>query len=135
VKRFCEPRRTRRPWLIWFYDTSKQGAGALVVHMANVYLASQFIGDACTWYVTKMIIKQKYLIFFFNYFQVHYKFPPGFLSGAVHNLCRHPDFSVFSTDKTMGPNKLWRIWSVSKLKIAPEENILNFFFNRKTSFV
>ncbi|KAF4518850.1 hypothetical protein B566_EDAN006701 [Ephemera danica] len=43
LKRFCEPRRSRRPWLIWFYDTSKQGAGALVVHMANVYLASQYI--------------------------------------------------------------------------------------------
>ncbi|XP_059480285.1 store-operated calcium entry regulator STIMATE-like [Neocloeon triangulifer] len=56
LKRFCEPSQTRRPWLIWFYDTSKQGAGALVVHMANVYLASRFIGDACTWYIISFLL-------------------------------------------------------------------------------
>ncbi|CAB3382004.1 Hypothetical predicted protein [Cloeon dipterum] len=56
LKRFCEPSATRRPWLIWFYDTSKQGAGALVVHMVNVYLASQFVGDACTWYIISFLL-------------------------------------------------------------------------------
>lgn len=49
AKRFCEPRFERRPWIIWFYDTSKQGMGALVIHLANVYLAGQFQGDPCTW--------------------------------------------------------------------------------------
>ncbi|GBM96171.1 hypothetical protein AVEN_239488-1, partial [Araneus ventricosus] len=48
VKRFCEPRRQRRPWLIWFYDTSKQGMGALVIHFANIFLAEFFQGDPCT---------------------------------------------------------------------------------------
>lgn len=48
-KRFCEPRFTRRSWLVWFYDTSKQGMGAFIIHMANVWLASQFTGDPCTW--------------------------------------------------------------------------------------
>ncbi|VVD03488.1 unnamed protein product [Leptidea sinapis] len=37
-KRFCEPRYARRPWLIWFYDTSKQGLGALIIHAANCVL-------------------------------------------------------------------------------------------------
>ncbi|XP_024938601.1 store-operated calcium entry regulator STIMATE isoform X2 [Cephus cinctus] len=56
VKRFCEPRYERRPWLIWFYDTSKQGLGALVIHLANVYLASRFQGDPCTWYIINFLL-------------------------------------------------------------------------------
>ncbi|GFU73917.1 major centromere autoantigen B [Trichonephila clavipes] len=56
VKRFCEPRRQRRPWLIWFYDTSKQGMGALVIHFANVFLAEFFQGDPCTWYIVSFLL-------------------------------------------------------------------------------
>ncbi|GLH06226.1 hypothetical protein R5R35_013439 [Gryllus longicercus] len=56
LKRFCEPRYERRPWLIWFYDTSKQGMGALVIHLANVYLASKFHGDPCTWYIINFLL-------------------------------------------------------------------------------
>lgn len=56
LKRFCEPRYERRPWLIWFYDTSKQGMGALVIHLANVYLASTFHGDPCTWYIINFLL-------------------------------------------------------------------------------
>ncbi|XP_046628438.1 store-operated calcium entry regulator STIMATE-like [Neodiprion virginianus] len=56
LKRFCEPRYERRPWLIWFYDTSKQGLGALVIHLANVYLASRFQGDPCTWYIINFLL-------------------------------------------------------------------------------
>ncbi|KAL0278521.1 UNVERIFIED_CONTAM: hypothetical protein PYX00_000327 [Menopon gallinae] len=56
IKRFCEPRYVRRPWLIWFYDTSKQGLGALFIHLANIYLASQFQGDPCTWYIINFLL-------------------------------------------------------------------------------
>ncbi|XP_035227214.1 store-operated calcium entry regulator STIMATE-like isoform X2 [Stegodyphus dumicola] len=56
VKRFCEPRRQRRPWLIWFYDTSKQGMGALVIHFANIFLAEFFQGDPCTWYIVSFLL-------------------------------------------------------------------------------
>lgn len=49
LKRYFEPPLERRPWQIWWYDTSKQGMGALVIHLANVYLAGQFQGDPCTW--------------------------------------------------------------------------------------
>lgn len=49
AKRFCEPRNERRSWLIWFYDTSKQGMGAMAIHLANVWLAGQYTGDPCTW--------------------------------------------------------------------------------------
>ncbi|KAK6643632.1 hypothetical protein RUM43_005142 [Polyplax serrata] len=56
LKRFCEPRYIRRPWLIWFYDTSKQGLGALFIHLANIYLASQFQGDPCTWYIINFLL-------------------------------------------------------------------------------
>lgn len=52
AKRFCEPRKERRSWLIWFYDTSKQGMGAMAIHLANVWLAGQYTGDPCTWLVS-----------------------------------------------------------------------------------
>lgn len=52
AKRFFEPPYVRRSWLTWWYDTSKQGIGAIVIHMTNVYLAPMFQGDPCTWWVT-----------------------------------------------------------------------------------
>ncbi|XP_057370634.1 store-operated calcium entry regulator STIMATE-like [Daphnia carinata] len=56
LKRFCEPARRRRSWLVWFYDTSKQGLGSLVIHMANIYLATLFQGDPCTWYIVSFLL-------------------------------------------------------------------------------
>ena len=56
VKRFCEPARSRRSWLIWFFDTSKQGLGAMVIHLANIYLATMFNGDPCTWYIVSFLL-------------------------------------------------------------------------------
>ncbi|XP_063830991.1 store-operated calcium entry regulator STIMATE-like [Ostrinia nubilalis] len=55
-KRFCEPRYARRPWLIWFYDTSKQGLGALLIHAANVWLSPHFTGNTCTWYIVNFMM-------------------------------------------------------------------------------
>ncbi|KAJ2948645.1 hypothetical protein O0L34_g7901 [Tuta absoluta] len=55
-KRFCEPRYARRPWLIWFYDTSKQGLGALIIHAANVWLSPLQPGNSCTWYIVNFMI-------------------------------------------------------------------------------
>lgn len=49
VKRFCEPKYDRRPWKVWFFDTSKQGMGSLLMHSANLVLAGQIQGDPCTW--------------------------------------------------------------------------------------
>lgn len=73
VKRFCEPHDQRRSWLIWyaqssrmrwlwllelaevtvlyicrFFDTSKQGFGAAVIHFANIFV-SQSADDPCVW--------------------------------------------------------------------------------------
>ncbi|KAJ8925668.1 hypothetical protein NQ315_009513 [Exocentrus adspersus] len=56
AKRFCEPHHERRSWLIWFYDTSKQGMGAIAIHMANVWLAGQYTGDPCTWYLINFLL-------------------------------------------------------------------------------
>ncbi|XP_019867678.2 store-operated calcium entry regulator STIMATE [Aethina tumida] len=56
AKRFCEPRKERRSWLIWFYDTSKQGMGAMAIHLANVWLAGQYTGDPCTWYLINFLL-------------------------------------------------------------------------------
>lgn len=47
VKRFCEPKYDRRPWKVWFFDTSKQGLGSLLMHSANLLLAGQIQGDPC----------------------------------------------------------------------------------------
>lgn len=56
AKRFCEPRHRRRSWLIWFYDTSKQGMGAMAIHLSNVWLAQQYKGDPCTWYIINFLL-------------------------------------------------------------------------------
>lgn len=55
-KRFCEPRYARRPWLIWFYDTSKQGLGALIIHAANLWLSPHLTGNPCTWYIVNFML-------------------------------------------------------------------------------
>lgn len=49
AKRYCEPPYRRRPWNIWWMDTSKQGIGALFIHMINVLISPIFKGDPCTW--------------------------------------------------------------------------------------
>lgn len=56
VKRFREPPGIRRSWSIWWYDTSKQGIGAIFIHLTNVYLARFFQGDPCTWYVINFLL-------------------------------------------------------------------------------
>ncbi|XP_056639496.1 store-operated calcium entry regulator STIMATE-like [Diorhabda sublineata] len=56
AKRFCEPITERRSWLIWFYDTSKQGMGSVAIHLANVWLAGQYTGDPCTWYLINFLL-------------------------------------------------------------------------------
>ncbi|XP_050431801.1 store-operated calcium entry regulator STIMATE-like [Adelges cooleyi] len=56
IKRFCEPKYDRRPWKVWFFDTSKQGLGALLMHSANLLLAGQFQGDPCTWYMIHFLL-------------------------------------------------------------------------------
>lgn len=56
AKRFREPPGVRRPWQVWWYDTSKQGIGAIVIHLTNVYLAPLFQGDPCTWYVINFLL-------------------------------------------------------------------------------
>jgi len=56
LKRFCEPSQRRRSWLIWFYDTSKQGLGSMVIHFANIFLAVSFNGDPCTWYIVSFLL-------------------------------------------------------------------------------
>ncbi|KAK9876175.1 hypothetical protein WA026_011293 [Henosepilachna vigintioctopunctata] len=56
AKRFCEPPHRRRSWRIWFYDTSKQGMGAMAIHLSNVWLAGQYKGDPCTWYFINFLL-------------------------------------------------------------------------------
>ncbi|NWH50334.1 STIMA regulator, partial [Spizaetus tyrannus] len=47
-KRFREPKHERRPWRIWFLDTSKQAIGMLFIHFANVYLSDLTEEDPCS---------------------------------------------------------------------------------------
>nr|XP_039253487.1 store-operated calcium entry regulator STIMATE-like [Styela clava] len=57
LKRLREPRKQRRPWTIWFFDTSKQGLGTLFIHFANVFLADALSADdPCTWYLISFIL-------------------------------------------------------------------------------
>ncbi|KAJ7406985.1 Store-operated calcium entry regulator STIMATE [Willisornis vidua] len=56
VKRFKEPKAERRPWRIWFYDTSKQAIGALFIHFANVFLSDLTEEDPCSLYLINFIL-------------------------------------------------------------------------------
>lgn len=56
LKRLREPASDRRPVLIWFFDTSKQAVGAMLVHFANIFLAGLFKGDPCTWYLINFLL-------------------------------------------------------------------------------
>jgi len=53
-KRFTD--KIRRPWKIWFLDTSKQGFSAFLVHFLNILLSMAFgewldaDADPCNWY-------------------------------------------------------------------------------------
>uniref|UniRef100_A0A8B9P6E8 Transmembrane protein 110 n=1 Tax=Apteryx owenii TaxID=8824 RepID=A0A8B9P6E8_APTOW len=56
IKRFKEPKEERRPWRIWFYDTSKQAIGALFIHFANVFLSDLTEEDPCSLYLINFIL-------------------------------------------------------------------------------
>ncbi|NXC47384.1 STIMA regulator, partial [Penelope pileata] len=56
LKRFKEPKEERRPWRIWFYDTSKQAIGALFIHFANIFLSDLTEEDPCSLYLINFIL-------------------------------------------------------------------------------
>uniref|UniRef100_A0A6J0SGR1 Store-operated calcium entry regulator STIMATE-like isoform X2 n=1 Tax=Pogona vitticeps TaxID=103695 RepID=A0A6J0SGR1_9SAUR len=56
LKRFKEPKDERRPWRIWFYDTSKQAIGALFIHFANVFLSDLTEEDPCSLYLMNFLL-------------------------------------------------------------------------------
>ncbi|KAG7456271.1 hypothetical protein MATL_G00250040 [Megalops atlanticus] len=56
LKRFREPAAVRRPWRIWFYDTSKQAIGALFIHFANVFLSTLTKEDPCSLYLMNFLL-------------------------------------------------------------------------------
>ncbi|XP_068257537.1 store-operated calcium entry regulator STIMATE-like isoform X2 [Nyctibius grandis] len=56
LKRFKEPKEERRPWRIWFYDTSKQAIGALFIHFANVFLSDLTEEDPCSLYLINFLL-------------------------------------------------------------------------------
>ncbi|XP_057710743.1 transmembrane protein 110, like isoform X4 [Corythoichthys intestinalis] len=56
LKRFREPAGIRRPWRIWFYDTSKQAIGALFIHFANVLLSTLTKEDPCSLYLMNFLL-------------------------------------------------------------------------------
>ncbi|CAN9508437.1 unnamed protein product [Ophioblennius macclurei] len=48
LKRLGEPARIRRPWRIWFFDTSKQAIGVLFINFANFFLSTLAKEDPCS---------------------------------------------------------------------------------------
>ncbi|XP_060886482.1 transmembrane protein 110, like [Labrus mixtus] len=56
LKRFREPVGIRRPWRIWFFDTSKQAIGALFIHFANVFLSTLTEEDPCSLYLMNFLL-------------------------------------------------------------------------------
>ncbi|MEE6481645.1 hypothetical protein FKM82_012925 [Ascaphus truei] len=56
LKRCQEPKEERRPWRIWFYDTSKQAIGSLFIHFTNVFLSNLTEEDPCTLYLMNFLL-------------------------------------------------------------------------------
>ncbi|XP_055045603.1 transmembrane protein 110, like [Misgurnus anguillicaudatus] len=56
LKRFREPVGIRRPWKIWFFDTSKQAIGALFMHFANIFLSMLTSEDPCSLYLLNFLL-------------------------------------------------------------------------------
>ncbi|XP_072003523.1 store-operated calcium entry regulator STIMATE-like [Engystomops pustulosus] len=56
LKRWREPNEERRPWKIWFYDTSKQAFGALFIHFTNVFLSDLTEEDPCSLYLMNFLL-------------------------------------------------------------------------------
>ncbi|XP_015729935.1 store-operated calcium entry regulator STIMATE-like isoform X2 [Coturnix japonica] len=56
LKRLREPKHERRPWRIWFLDTSKQAIGMLFIHFANVYLSDLTEEDPCSLYFINFLL-------------------------------------------------------------------------------
>lgn len=56
LKRFREPVGVRRPWKIWFFDTSKQAIGALFMHFANIFLSMLTSEDPCSLYLLNFLL-------------------------------------------------------------------------------
>ncbi|XP_048346223.1 store-operated calcium entry regulator STIMATE-like isoform X2 [Sphaerodactylus townsendi] len=56
LKRFREPKHERRPWRVWFLDTSKQAIGMLFIHFANVYLSDLTGEDPCSLYLINFLL-------------------------------------------------------------------------------
>ncbi|XP_012986465.3 musculoskeletal embryonic nuclear protein 1 isoform X2 [Melopsittacus undulatus] len=56
LKRFREPKHERRPWRIWFLDTSKQAIGMLFIHFTNVYLSDLTGEDPCSLYLINFLL-------------------------------------------------------------------------------
>ncbi|XP_056311488.1 transmembrane protein 110, like [Danio aesculapii] len=56
LKRFREPVGIRRPWKIWFFDTSKQAVGALFMHFANIFLSTLTNEDPCSLYLLNFLL-------------------------------------------------------------------------------
>ncbi|KAG9489880.1 hypothetical protein GDO78_005675 [Eleutherodactylus coqui] len=56
LKRWQEPKEERRPWRIWFFDTSKQAIGALFIHFTNVFLSDLTEEDPCSLYLMNFLL-------------------------------------------------------------------------------
>ncbi|XP_063782886.1 store-operated calcium entry regulator STIMATE-like [Pseudophryne corroboree] len=56
LKRWREPKEERRPWRIWFFDTSKQAVGALFIHFTNVFLSQLTEEDPCSLYLMHFLL-------------------------------------------------------------------------------
>eukprot|EP00039_Didymoeca_costata_P020532 m.341601 g.341601 ORF g.341601 m.341601 type:complete len:272 (-) comp20250_c0_seq1:137-952(-) len=64
----------RRPWKVWFFDTSKQGSAAVMVHVLNIgisYYMMKHDGDSedeCTWYFTNVLLDSTFGLFLMYWF-------------------------------------------------------------------
>ncbi|XP_069834867.1 store-operated calcium entry regulator STIMATE-like isoform X2 [Dendropsophus ebraccatus] len=56
LKRWKEPKEERRPWIIWFFDTSKQAIGSLFIHFTNVFLSNLTEQDPCSLYLMNFLL-------------------------------------------------------------------------------
>ncbi|PJF17302.1 hypothetical protein PSACC_02834 [Paramicrosporidium saccamoebae] len=100
--------RPQRPWIVWFFDTSKQLLAAGAMHLVNV-LAATISGesqqrptneDACVWYLTWLLVDATLLLFLMS---ALLKILHGFVEQRNIVTLRHGEY---------GDPPRWSIWTL-----------------------
>lgn len=84
--------------------------GAMAIHLANVWLAGQYQGDPCTWYLINFLLGRKKYWYYLYYNLLYFRF----FNGSFNNICWDPIVSVSIPSKRLGSDQFWRVWKTTQ---------------------